>query len=555
MERKPSIWMLAFESCKTVKVGGLGEVPPNLGEALQDLGYDVKVIVPGKIGATKILEGEIYGTRLVLWEASFIKPVHIIVSGELLDDPRVYDASILWDKIRFYTYGVYFYANHMLGKGVYPDIVHGNDWHTIPAMIRLKILYSSKEIHPAFVYQIHLLSRITVREEYLGLYELDPVARLRYYHRGAKEDHLRDIFLESRGLLERFIGLVSDRVLTVSKHYLFDVLGFIGWDLEDKSGAIPNGTKWEYSLVINNVVKQHPRLSSQLTRDLSRDRSLFRSYLELDALGNLPENEPIIPDKGVEEKLREINIYPIGKRGRSYPFRDTGPLAIMSGRLTSQKGWFVLLKAFDEIFYRPSSAKFVLFPLPVGGGWEKLKPLIDAARLYRDSVRIIPGIAKSIYQLAHIAADIMVAPSLYEPFGIMALEAMACGTPIVASKTGGLAETVLDIRKYGVLGTGLHVRPGSPRELADAIVDLLLFMETGYHKPWSSTWNKLVESIRDRALAELLIRNPKAPWRVRESCIRRAREYSWVNAARKATKEYSKALKTVKSYIGKSVNN
>jgi len=54
-------------------------------------------------------------------------------------------------------------------------------------------------------------------------------------------------------------------------------------------------------------------------------------------------------------------------------------------------------------------------------------------------------------------------PSLYEPFGIVALEAMSAGKPVVVSDVGGFSEIVED----GV--TGLKVRPGDPEQLASAI--------------------------------------------------------------------------------------
>jgi glycosyltransferase involved in cell wall biosynthesis len=65
------------------------------------------------------------------------------------------------------------------------------------------------------------------------------------------------------------------------------------------------------------------------------------------------------------------------------------------------------------------------------------------------------------------SADIVACCPWYEPFGLVAIEAMACGVPVVASGVGGLAESVLD----GV--TGIHVPPRSPSDIAAAIRSLV----------------------------------------------------------------------------------
>jgi D-inositol-3-phosphate glycosyltransferase len=69
------------------------------------------------------------------------------------------------------------------------------------------------------------------------------------------------------------------------------------------------------------------------------------------------------------------------------------------------------------------------------------------------------------YYLA--AADMVVMPSLYESFGMVALEAMAAGTPVIASQVGGLAHLVQDGQ------TGLTVPPRDPAALAERIDELL----------------------------------------------------------------------------------
>ena len=63
--------------------------------------------------------------------------------------------------------------------------------------------------------------------------------------------------------------------------------------------------------------------------------------------------------------------------------------------------------------------------------------------------------------------SVAVVPSLYEPFGLVALEALACGTPVVASKVDGLPEIVEDGK------SGLLVPPNDPKALADALITLL----------------------------------------------------------------------------------
>jgi len=65
------------------------------------------------------------------------------------------------------------------------------------------------------------------------------------------------------------------------------------------------------------------------------------------------------------------------------------------------------------------------------------------------------------------SADAVVCVPWYEPFGIVPLEAMACGTPVVASAVGGMIDSVVD----GV--TGIHVPPRDPERLAEALAPLL----------------------------------------------------------------------------------
>jgi glycogen(starch) synthase len=95
--------------------------------------------------------------------------------------------------------------------------------------------------------------------------------------------------------------------------------------------------------------------------------------------------------------------------------------------------------------------------------------LQDQARKHRvlRAVEFVGHLSDRSLAALLTAADAVVLPSRYEPFGIVALEAAAAGTPLVASTAGGLGEVVLD----GV--TGLSFAPGDVDGLTRAVRDVL----------------------------------------------------------------------------------
>jgi D-inositol-3-phosphate glycosyltransferase len=84
-----------------------------------------------------------------------------------------------------------------------------------------------------------------------------------------------------------------------------------------------------------------------------------------------------------------------------------------------------------------------------------------------DRVTLLGGLDRADVPRLLRSADVVVCPPWYEPFGIVPLEAMACGVPVVGTAVGGLLDTVVD----GV--TGLLVAPRRPRELGRALSALL----------------------------------------------------------------------------------
>src|SRR3954454_5360566 len=96
----------------------------------------------------------------------------------------------------------------------------------------------------------------------------------------------------------------------------------------------------------------------------------------------------------------------------------------------------------------------------------RLRALARRCRV-ADRVRLVGGVQRDRIRSLLVSADVVVCVPWYEPFGIVPLEAMACGVPVVAAAVGGLTDTVYD----GV--PGVHVPPHEPDHLARVLVDLL----------------------------------------------------------------------------------
>ncbi|MCS7128868.1 MAG: glycosyltransferase [Desulfurococcaceae archaeon] len=552
------IWILTFESKYVRKYGGLGEVPPSIARELNKMGARAIVITPShgrvieleSMGLAKAISStRVRGVEVRVYSCEELNPPHVVISGGALDEPTIYTQN-MWDKIYLYTFGVVEYAKHSIKVGRAPDVVHCNDWHSIPPLTALKLLFNSLDLYPAFVYHIHLLSKESISLEKLEEILIPRERVLKINYMGNRlEVKLEDLVNLSHGYIERFAALIADYVVSVSRSFAFHVEGVVGVDLSYKIGYVYNATDWNYVELVNEVSKTYPELKHQVTGDLIIDRGVFREFLELKALELLSSDEPIIPDPEVSTALANYSTYPFKPGGRVSSFKATGPLALMTGRLVEQKGYDLVIRSLEDVVYRVPEIRLLLIPIP-SSGWRGLKPLVEASLLFSNNLRVIAGYTRALYKLAYLASDVFIAPSRFEPFGIVALEAMASGTPVIASRTGGLAEVVMDIREHGVSGTGVLIAPNSVSELASALSDMALFMESSHYKQHTKQWWEIVERISDDSLRNLVLKNPNAPLEVRASCLRRAGEFTWEKTAAAVIKVYSEAIERARAYSG-----
>jgi D-inositol-3-phosphate glycosyltransferase len=138
------------------------------------------------------------------------------------------------------------------------------------------------------------------------------------------------------------------------------------------------------------------------------------------------------------------------------------------GRFDERKGIETLVRAFALLKEQNlTNIKLIIVGgssanMPDGMERNRIENIVDELGL-RDSTVFVGRIGHDILPIYYTAADVCVIPSHYEPFGLVAIEAMACGVPVVASDVGGLRFTIIPEE------TGLLVEPKNVEAFANGI--------------------------------------------------------------------------------------
>ena len=183
---------------------------------------------------------------------------------------------------------------------------------------------------------------------------------------------------------------------------------------------------------------------------------------EMQRLFGLPfEKVSVIPNG--------INMNMYNGIEKDYDYRrgvaaDNEKIIMYAGRLVYEKGVQHLISAAPKILSGYNDAKFVI--AGAGGMLNELKSQVDYL-----------GISNKVYFTGQLTykdlckmykvADVAVFPSTYEPFGIVAIEAMYAGVPTVVSDVGGLNEIV----DHGI--NGMKTYAGNPNSIADSVLSVL----------------------------------------------------------------------------------
>ncbi len=188
--------------------------------------------------------------------------------------------------------------------------------------------------------------------------------------------------------------------------------------------------------------------------------------------------------------MAKIRVTPAGVDLRRFQPRDLSAaraaldlpppphrVILLVARIEPLKGIDTLIEASALLLQRRPEWRGALTTLIVGGGSEEERASWNVEQRRLDTIRRRLGVADVVHfagaqpqdrlPLYYAAADVVTMPSHYESFGMAALEALACGTPVIATNAGGPAFIVED----GV--SGLLTSPGNPTMLANHLERLL----------------------------------------------------------------------------------
>jgi D-inositol-3-phosphate glycosyltransferase len=365
--------------------------------------------------------------------------------------------------------------------------------------------------------EVEIFTRATT-SELPPLVEMAPGVLVRHVVAGpfeglAKEDLPAQLCAFTGGVLRAEAARPPGWYDLVHSHYWLS--GQVGWLAKDR---------WGVPLVhtAHTLAKVKNRLLADGDKPEPKARVIGEEQVVAAADG-LVANTPAEAGELIElysADPRKVSIVPPGvDLDRFTPRLDAMPAArerfglpadahvvAFAGRIQPLKAPDILLRAAVELRKRDPKLLVVICGGPSGTGLDRPTALMDLARALgiADIVRFLPPQPREALAELFRAVDVVAVPSFNESFGLVAIEAQACGTPVVAAAVGGLVTAVRD----GV--SGVLVDTHRPADWAAALGPLL------------------AEPARRAALSA--------------GAVRHAREFSWTHTASGLLAAYRDAL-------------
>jgi glycosyltransferase involved in cell wall biosynthesis len=264
---------------------------------------------------------------------------------------------------------------------------------------------------------------------------------------------------------------MEKKAIELSKNKKFDLIHAHDWM------AVPGATGVKKTLEIPMVFTVH---STQKGRD-GINSKYQETIHNLEWYGTYEANEVITVGREFSEEVKnnyevpqqKVNYIPNGVNLEKFDQHqnqlnyneyalDWEQIILFVGRMYPQKGPGHLIEAMPQILEQKPEAKFVMCGSGATSHYKKIAKDKVGEKAY------FPGYVSDQELLSLMkTAEMTVAPSVYEPFGIVPLEAAACQTPTIGSYTGGMKDTI--IHEY----TGLHTYPADPQSIQNQVTRAL----------------------------------------------------------------------------------
>jgi starch synthase len=485
-----NILFLAAEVAPFVTIGGLSQVMYFLPRALRAAGHDVRIFTPQYGTTNKYTNGETFqkkkesSHKLAVpifhgWhsqkskktrsETSITCTVSPFSRGKreayiyFFENKEYYELrenvfGYADDHIRFALFSkaslewlLYLYEEKKTKKTWFPDIIHCHDWHTayFIELARKDPRYQNALKQIPIVLTVHNF-------KYQGNGDF------KYVTNKEKDD----------GVIKPLAALNSPKL--------------------KNQNALKRGLK--YADAINTVSPAHaievltPEYAEGLDETLQGIRGKLNGILNgLDTKEFNPHTDPIIKKRFNKKSFvsgRAINKRDL-QREFSLPTDDDAPLLAYSGRLASQKGLDIMLEALPHLLEEKKNIQLIV----LGSGNDEYRHrLTELQTRYpgRVGLHLLPNfrLPRKIFA----GADMLLIPSIFEPGGIVALEALRYGAIPIVRRTGGLGDIIQDFNAKTGKGNGFSFEQKNPWSLYAAIIEALTIYQ---HK---TLWHTLVSN-------------------------------------------------------------
>lgn len=419
------------EAYPLAKVGGLGDVAGSLPKALKALGHDVRIVLPryGSIrdtgrdlGTFPVRIGnESVEARLRMSNIDAV-PVYLIDYPPLFDREKIYEYEDDGKRFGFFCKAV---LDMLPASDFWPEVIHANDWHTalVPTFLTTARAHDGRYGRIGTILTIHNL-------QHQGLFGRDLFEWL-----GLPAESWGVEGVEFYGRLNFLkAGIVhADRVTTVSPTYAREIQ-------TEEFGVRLDGLLRSRSAKLSGIL-------NGIDTDVwnpARDSFIIQKY-----------SKSTVERKAANKAAlqREAALPPVA----------TVPLLGMVSRVTDQKGFDILMPALGDIL--DIGAQVVL----LGAGEAKYEATLS------ELAKSTPGFVaflKYDETMAHriyAGSDFFLMPSKFEPCGLGQMISLRYGTLPIVRRTGGLADTVIDLSSEAKMGNGFVFSDYTPEAFVDAV--------------------------------------------------------------------------------------